>query len=103
MIYVDRLRSCGAPWRGGVACHMLSDVSAYELLQFARAIGISASWFQPGSVPHFDLSPRYRARAVRYGAQELGHRDAVDVMRRFRAANPELFAHAGGGAAPARG
>jgi hypothetical protein len=91
MIYVDQLRKCGAPWHGGVACHMISDASVHELSQFARAIGLSESWFQPRGFPHYDLAPRYRAMAVRYGALECDRRAYVEAMRRFRAANRDYF------------
>jgi len=40
VIYVDSLRTCNAPWRGGVACHLVSDESEDELLSFAAARGI---------------------------------------------------------------
>jgi uncharacterized protein DUF4031 len=83
-IFVDDLRPCGAPWRGGVACHLVSDRSKEELLSFAAALGIPRAWFQAGSVPHFDLSPSLRARAVRLGAKPVDRRGLVDAVRRYR-------------------
>ena len=84
MIYVDALRSCGAPWRGGVACHLVSDESEEELLSFAAALGIPRWWFQHGSIPHFDLSPSLRARAIELGAIAVDRRGFVDATRRLR-------------------
>jgi hypothetical protein len=85
MIYVDELRACGAPWRGGVACHMVSDQGLEELRSFAQAIGLPAWWFQKGSIPHFDLSPSLRTRAIRHGAVAVDRRGFVEATRRLRA------------------
>lgn len=92
MIYVDQLRACGAPWRGGVACHMVSDESLTELLRFGRTVGVPIGWLQRGSCPHFDLSPRLRAKAVHYGAVEVDRRGIVEAVRRFRNP-PQVFDH----------
>lgn len=91
MIFVDALLKRGAPWAGGVSCHMISDESVYELETFARQISIPPTWYQARSFPHFDLSPRLRDRALRRGAVELAKVEYVAAMRRFRAANPTLF------------
>lgn len=87
MMYVDQLRPCGAPWKGGVACHLVSDHSREELLGFAQSIGLPQRWFQPGSVPHFDLSPAMRRRAVRAGAAAVDRREIVAAVQRFREAS----------------
>jgi hypothetical protein len=84
MIYVDELRACGAPWAGGVACHMLSDQSEEELLSFAAALGLSRHWLQTRSLPHFDLSPAFRARALERGAIAVDWRAMVAAGRRLR-------------------
>lgn len=91
MIVVDALRAAAAPWPGGRACHLVSDTSVYELQAFARQIGLPSSWYQARSVPHYDLSPRLRARAVARGAVPVDRRGLVAAVQRFRAANPELF------------
>ena len=91
MICVDQLRKCGAPWHGGEACHMISDESIYELYGFARQLGLSWSWFQPRSIPHFDIAPRFRERAIQLGAVALERRPFVEAMRRFRAANRQYL------------
>jgi hypothetical protein len=91
VIFVDELQLGRTPWAGGRFSHMISDESVYELRRFARTLGLSWSWYQERSVPHFDLAPRYRARAIRYGATEVDRYGFVAAVRRFRAANPELF------------
>jgi hypothetical protein len=85
MIFVDTARPCGAPWRGGVACHLVSDESEEELLSFAAVLGIPRAWFQRGSIPHFDLSPSLRARAIARGATPVDRRGFVEATRRLRA------------------
>jgi len=86
MIYVDGLRPCGAPWRGGVACHMISDTGPEELRSFAASLGIPLSWYQPGSIPHFDISPRLRSKAIASGATPVDRTEFVAAMRRMRSA-----------------
>ena len=78
MILVDSLRPCRAPWPGGVACHMISDCDRTELLSFAASLGIPWAWCQEGPQPHFDLSPRLRARAIAAGARAMDRREFVD-------------------------
>jgi hypothetical protein len=87
VIWVDELRACGAPWKGGVACHMVSDDSIDELVSFASALGLRRSWFQGhrGS-EHYDLSPKLRAKALRWGARECMSREMVGHSRRCREA-----------------
>lgn len=88
MIYVDSLRPCGAPWAGGVACHMISDESAVELEDFAQSIGLLRAWYQPGNPPHFDLSPGFRKKAIAAGAQPADKYELVAAMKRFREREP---------------
>jgi len=87
MIYVDELLTRAAPWAGGRSCHMVSDISVDELLSFAASIGIPHAWYQAGSVPHFDLAPRLRARALCGGAIAVDRTGLLAAIRRFRAAN----------------
>lgn len=94
MIYVDQLRACGAPWRGGVACHMLSDSSLDELLVMGEKIGMRRAWLQQpprSSMVHFDLARRHRVLALRFGAVDCDGRELVRAGQRFRAENPWLF------------
>ena len=84
MIYVDDLLDRGAPWNGGRSCHMTSDNSVAELLDFARGLRIPLTWVQPRSMPHFDLSPSLRARAVDAGALEVTAVEFVRAVQRLR-------------------
>lgn len=49
------------------ACHLTAD-TAEELHEFAERIGLRREWFQPQSHPHYDLTVRMRAKALRHGA-----------------------------------
>lgn len=75
MILIDQLRECGAPWPGGVACHLGTDDGDVTALHaFAQSIGVKRRWFQSSNHPlraHYDLAPRYRAAAVKAGAAEI--------------------------------
>lgn len=71
-IYVDDLKNHGAPWAGGMSCHMLSDESTEEVVAFARLfLKMPPRWLHRGSCDHFDLSPRLRALALAAGAVPL--------------------------------
>jgi Protein of unknown function (DUF4031) len=87
VIYVDELANLGAPWRGGRSCHLMSDESERELLDFAQKIGLNLWWYQAkASLPHFDLGPGWRQKAISAGAVPLERREYVAAMRRLRAA-----------------
>lgn len=87
MILVDPLFACAPCWGGRKSCHMMSDRDVGELLDFAKGIGLPLAWFQArSSVPHFDLSPRWRSRAIAAGALEVDRRGFVDAMQRWRTA-----------------
>lgn len=87
MICIDDLFACASPWRGGKSCHLISDTSVGELLDFAKRIGLPMQWFQHRStIPHFDLAPSWRLKALRAGARGVNRPEFVAAMRRFRAA-----------------
>lgn len=89
MIVVDELFTCGPPWRGSQSCHLLSDRSVIELLDFARRVRLPSTWLQrDGGLPHFDLSPSWRTRAIAAGAVPVDRRGFVAAMHRYREANP---------------
>jgi len=80
--YVDALRDWG--WRLGPSCHLAAD-SVEELHAFAARIGLKREWFQAGKRggrPHYDLTARRRADAVRRGAVEAGTAEILSAMRR---------------------
>ena len=86
MIVVDACRPSGAPWPGGVSCHLASDESEHELLEFAGRVRIPLGWYQArASVPHFDLSPGWRKKALAAGALAVDRAGMVEAMRRWRA------------------
>ena len=87
-IYVDEIIPC-APnrkWRWSVVCHMVSP-DTDELHAFALRLGLKRSWFQDaGALPHYDLTPGMRARAVALGAIEVGRENWLEIFRPIRAA-----------------
>lgn len=69
-VYVDEIRT----YNHGPHClragssHMWAD-SVEELHAMAAAIGMKREWFQTGgSLEHYDLTPRRRAKALQLGA-----------------------------------
>lgn len=81
MIYIDGIADYGYKGRW---CHMVSDTSTEELLDFARQIGLKPEWLQkPGTLhEHFDLRPTKRELALKFGAQEVSYQGLVAAMRR---------------------
>lgn len=71
-IYVDE---AALTYRGALYCHMMIDRDAdlEELHLFAERLGLKRQWFQgqKPQYPHYDLSPRMRAKAIRFGAVEI--------------------------------
>lgn len=92
-VYVDPLTGCvpNHRWRWSQACHLYAD-TIEELHQFADHLGLRRSWFQhkPGHyrLPHYDLTPGMRRRAVQSGAVEQTRRVAVALWRELRWAVP---------------
>ena len=82
-IYVDTLPThpSWGRWAGG-AHMMTTDID--ELHAFAKCLGLRREWFQDGSVPHYDLTPRKRALAIKLGATEVGADEGIpdDVLLR---------------------
>lgn len=71
------------PHRGQLYCHMYSDSGLDDLHQFAQAIGLRRSWFQDKPhFPHYDLSPKLRAVAVRNGAVSITTTEMVNLKRK---------------------
>jgi hypothetical protein len=87
-VYVDEIISClpNRKWRWSVVCHMVSP-DTDELHAFAARLGLRRSWFQgAGAMPHYDLTPGMRARAVAFGAIEVGRENWLEIFRPIRAA-----------------
>ena len=86
-VYVDKLAPCipNPRWRWNESCHLFAD-STGELCKFAAAIGLRRSWLQPGGrhPPHYDLTAGKRAAAIRRGAVEIGRRQVVGRIRKWR-------------------
>lgn len=72
-VYVDALKPCPMTddWRWPEACHLFADTTE-ELHAFALRLGMRRSWFQDDPrLPHYDLTPRRRRKALYYGAKEM--------------------------------
>ena len=71
-------------FRGRKWCHLVSDVSYDELLDFADVVGIPRRGFQGD---HFDIPEEYRDQMIAAGATVVESRELV---RRLRAAGLRL-------------
>jgi len=81
MICVDDLKP--SRWRYKRSCHLFSMDSPEETLHlFAAKLGLKRSWFQDDPrLPHYDLSPRKRKRAVELGAIEVTSNYVKDAIK----------------------
>ncbi len=70
--------ACAWPHRGGLWCHLVSDVSFDELHAFARRIGVPRAAFQGD---HYDLDESRRERALDLGAVSVDGRDIIAALR----------------------
>jgi hypothetical protein len=67
MILVDDLVDRGAHW--GESCHLASDLSYHELVDFVLDVGIPVHWLHARKhAPHFDLNKKWRDIAIQNGA-----------------------------------
>lgn len=62
---------------------MVAD-SIDELHQFAQQLGLKRNWFQPNTIPHYDLTKNMRMKAVRYGAIEIDDQELIRRVREHR-------------------
>lgn len=86
MIMVDELRrwpGARKPFDHG-SCHLTTTGLASELLRFAHRLGLRSEWYQPSTVPHFDLTPAKRRLALEHGAVFVPAME--QARRRLRAA-----------------
>lgn len=80
-IYVDTIRH----YPSGLWCHMATDGPIEELQRFAERIGFSRSRLQHHRlVPHYDLRPVGRERAVALGALEVSSKKLLRRTRQDR-------------------
>ena len=86
-IMVDELKQWpGAkpPFDGG-SCHLTGPLP--RLHDFAAALGMKRAWFQDHpSAPHYDLTPKRRAKAIALGAIEVPAREQARARVRARGA-----------------
>lgn len=84
-IYVDDLFTW--PGKRGQWCHMMTDGDLSELHEFAKRIGLKRSWFQNKlRLPHYDLRPSMRERAIQAGAIEVS---GVELAQKCKRVAPE--------------
>lgn len=83
-VYVDPVLFHGGSkeFKWPRSCHMYAD-SLDELHRMAEAIGMRRAWFQDREgLPHYDLVPARRMRAIAFGAIEHSRAEMVAFMRR---------------------
>jgi len=76
----------GAKEKGWVwkdACHMYADTVG-QLHRMADKIGLKREWFQPLSVPHYDLTKSKRKLAIQKGAKPISRRQEGEMVRAWR-------------------
>lgn len=86
MTYVDAIRVWPTKIRcfQGGSCHLFADTIA-ELHAFAQSLGMRPEWFQnKPSLPHYDLTPKRRERAIALGAKPLAGRELLFKWRQIR-------------------
>ena len=77
---VDPLRK----YPSGYWCHMVTDSHSEELHGFARSLGLHRERFQEhGRLPHYDLRPEMREKALALGAEDVSSKE---LFRRGREA-----------------
>ncbi len=88
-IYVDEIHEYKlAPPRvkdryGVEWCHLGTDGPVEELHAFAEKIGLKRGWFQGWArIPHYDITPGKRVKAVEAGAVEVTDTDSIELCRK---------------------
>ena len=74
-------------WRLGKSCHLMTDGTDEDLVQFAIGIGLKREWLQNAGThkAHFDLVASKRALAIRSGAEEVDRYGLVELLNQKRA------------------
>lgn len=90
-LFVNDLKQHGGAPDLGLSCHLFT-LPGWEddLHEFADKIGLLRAWFQETTMPHYDLTPSLRARAIRTGAVAVGRKEAVEIIRQWRAERARL-------------
>lgn len=84
MIYVDDMFDGQGRGRfSGMWCHMWSDESDEELIEFGKRIGLKESWLQTQNprFHHFDLRKNKRNQALEAGAKYMNLREWIAIQR----------------------
>jgi len=85
-VYVDQAMPCipNVNWKYKFACHMFADTEE-ELHEMAATVGLDRKYFQSDNrLPHYDLVPTKRVRAVKAGAVEVSKRFVADTIAKNR-------------------
>ena len=93
MIYVDALRRReNVAFASSFSCRMISDQDRDELREFAALMGMPQHWLRYLVLPHFDLSPNWRRRAIALGAVDCSGNPALfqAAVHRYCSANPHI-------------
>ena len=88
MIYVDQITEYplsmikGAQTRrnGRRWSHMFADDEA-ELHDMARRIGLQRGWYPDSKIPHYDITPSKRERALAAGAVSITTKEYLRSLR----------------------
>lgn len=85
-VFVDEIRHYpNAQWSRKHWCHMVTDGALDELHAMADTLGVPRGRLHHHRVlPHYDLPPDWRERAIALGAQPISRRELVALLRRVR-------------------
>jgi len=87
-VYVDQMMNNLWKLHGKYVknCHMWSDNTTQELLDFVEKIGLKKEWVQKSRIGwvHFDLVESYREKAVKNGAVPITNRQAGKMIIEYR-------------------
>lgn len=87
-VYVDQLMDNLWKMRGRNVknCHMFSDTSTNELVDFAVKIGLKKQWIQESRIGwiHFDLVESRRKKAIDKGAIAISNHETGRMILEFR-------------------
>lgn len=88
-VYVDNMN---APFGKMKMCHMIADTRA-ELFEMVDKIGVQRRWIQCIGTynEHFDICLSKKAKAIKYGAIEVGFRDLAKKIEERKTNGIGLF------------